>query len=551
VTVSVLSPTEETIEARGRARREQFAAAITGYVMWLCGIGVAPLVVLWFFYQPYIQILILAALLLGAAVVAGVYPILSRRGWPALAIYLFIAMCLAVSFSEPILMHSVLPTVMADYALTFIMGNLVLGDKRSRWLIPACTLAFIANLALVQLDVIKWPVSLGPEVEALAGAALNVFALIGTVLLLRLLMNEQESLFGQSQRANLEIERRAASETTQREHLEVWIAKFVAYMAQVRRGDLKARLVLDGNQGQANDPLETLGRCLNETVADLQGMIAQIHEATGNLNSAAAEILASTAQQVAGTAEQSAAVAQTATNVDEVKVISEQGSRRLQEVADAAQRTVEVSRSGGRAVEAAIENMEQMKTCVEDIAESILTLSERTQQIGEIIFAANEIAAQLNMLALNASVEAARAGEHGKGFAVVAVEVRSLAQQSGQASGRVKAILSEIQKATGAVVFATEEGTKEMDQGMQLAAEARQAISRLADAIDKSAQIAIQIVSSGRQQLVGTEQISQAIHGINQVTVQNLTSTRQTERAAQDLNELARKLARITEQYEL
>mgnify|MGYP002144545172 CR=1 FL=1 len=61
-----------------------------------------------------------------------------------------------------------------------------------------------------------------------------------------------------------------------------------------------------------------------------------------------------------------------------------------------------------------------------------------------------------HLLALNASVEATRAGERGGGFAVVAQEVKSLAEQSKQATAQVRAILGEIQKATGAAVMAAE-----------------------------------------------------------------------------------------------
>ena len=95
-----------------------------------------------------------------------------------------------------------------------------------------------------------------------------------------------------------------------------------------------------------------------------------------------------------------------------------------------------------------------------NIAETILALSEQTQQIGDIIATVNDIADQSNLLALNAAIEAARAGEAGKGFAVVAGEVRSLAEQSRQATAQVKEILGDIQKATNTAVMVTEEGTK-------------------------------------------------------------------------------------------
>jgi len=154
-------------------------------------------------------------------------------------------------------------------------------------------------------------------------------------------------------------------------------------------------------------------------------------------------------------------------------------------------------------------------------------------------------------LALNASVEAARAGEHGKGFAVVAAEVRNLAEQSRQATAQVKAILSDIQNGINSTVMATEEGTKVVDLGGQLAAQTAEVIAQLAGVIDESAQAAMQMVASGRQQASGVEQIALAMQNINQATVQSLASTRQAEKAAQDLNELARTLTGTVEQYQL
>jgi methyl-accepting chemotaxis protein len=57
-------------------------------------------------------------------------------------------------------------------------------------------------------------------------------------------------------------------------------------------------------------------------------------------------------------------------------------------------------------------------------------------------------------------------------------------------------------------------------------------------------------VAGGRQQAAGVEQVAVAMQNINQTTVQSLASTRQTERAARELHELASSLSEIVEQYQ-
>jgi len=298
-----------------------------------------------------------------------------------------------------------------------------------------------------------------------------------------------------------------------------------------------------------NGDFNTLKNNLNRMSDRLREMLTGISDAANNLSSATAEILAATTQQASGASEQSAAISQTTTTVEEVKASSEQAAMRAQDVATASQRTVEVARSGQTSVQATIESMGVIKERVEGISENLLALSDQTQQIGEIIAKVNEIASQSNMLALNASVEAARAGEHGKGFAVVATEVRSLAEQSRQATEQIKAILSEIQKATNSTVMATEEGVKGVDRGVSLSSQSRESIEQLSAVINESAQVAAQVVASGQQQQTGIDQIALAMQNINQVTMQSLASTRQTEKSAQNLNELARRMSEILAQY--
>jgi methyl-accepting chemotaxis protein len=340
------------------------------------------------------------------------------------------------------------------------------------------------------------------------------------------------------------------NERAQRQHLEETVAEYMQFVATVARGNLTTRLSLSGN-GDKEDPLTILGHNLNEMVGNLSEMTARTKEAAKALSSQSAEILATTTQQASGAAEQSAAISQATTTVDEIKTIAEQLVNRSRAVADTSQRTVEISRAGQDTMREAVAGMAQIKARVDVIEENILALSERTNQIGEIIDAVNDIASQSNMLALNAAVEAARAGEQGKGFAVVAQEVRELAERSTQATAQVKAILSDIQRATNATGMATEEGKKGVDTGVQLVAQMGEAISQLAGVIDESAQSAMQMVAGGQQQTSGMEQIAVAMQNINQVTVQSMASTRQAEKSAQELNDLARSLAEIVEQYQL
>jgi PAS domain S-box-containing protein len=268
-------------------------------------------------------------------------------------------------------------------------------------------------------------------------------------------------------------------------------------------------------------------------------LAGQLGESVGRLASASAELLAATVQQSTGAQEQATAVAETIATVDEVTQTSEQSAQRAKAVAEAAQRSLEVSTSGRKAVEETVQIAVALKENVESIAENILALAEQAQAIGEIIATVSDIADQSNLLALNAAIEASRAGEQGRGFQVVAGEVKALAEQSKKATVHVRQILGDIQKKMNKAVIATEDGTKSADRAARAVTEAGDMIRSLALTIADAAQSAAQIAASAGQQATGMTQISQAMRDIQQVTTQNVASNRQIERTTQDLNTLS------------
>jgi methyl-accepting chemotaxis protein len=267
----------------------------------------------------------------------------------------------------------------------------------------------------------------------------------------------------------------------------------------------------------------------------VRSIVGPVNRTVDQLTSVSAEILAGTTQQAAGMREQSSAVTETVTTVDEVLQTSEQAAQRAQAVADTSQRAAQAGHAGRKAVEDSVSAMGTVRDQTGSIAESILTLAEQAQAIGEIIATVNDIAEQTNVLSLNAAIEASRAGEHGKGFSVVAGEVKALADQSKKATAQVRQILGEIQKATNAAVMVTEQGSKSVNEAIKTVNDAGTTIRTLADIIAEAVQSAAQISASSTQQATGMRQIHQAMQNINQVSVQNLAATNQSEQAAKHL----------------
>ena len=268
----------------------------------------------------------------------------------------------------------------------------------------------------------------------------------------------------------------------------------------------------------------------------------QLRESIAQLSSSSSEILATTTQVASSAAETASAVSETSATVEEVKQAAGVSSQKAKYVSESAQKVAQVSQAGRKSVEGTIQGMQRIQEQMESVAESIVRLSEQGQAIGEIIATVNDLAEQSNLLAVNAAIEANKAGEQGKGFAVVAQEVRSLAEQSRQATAQVRGILGDIQKATAAAVLATEQGSKAVESGVRQSAEAGESIRLLADNVVEAAQAATQIAASSQQQMVGMDQVAQAMENIRQASVQNVSGTKQAELAAQNLHELGARL---------
>jgi methyl-accepting chemotaxis protein len=290
---------------------------------------------------------------------------------------------------------------------------------------------------------------------------------------------------------------------------------------------------------------------LQKALDSLGEVNRQVRESVDTLAASASQILATSAQVASGAAETASAVSETTAVVEQAKQTAQISSQKAKYVSDSAQRSAEVSHTGQRAVDETIAGMNRIRAQMESVAASIVELSEQGQAIGEIIATVNDLADRTNVLAVNAAIEAAKAGEHGRGFAVVAQEVKSLAEQSKRATAQVRTILGDIHKSTTAVVFATEQGSKTVEAGVEQSAQTGEAVQKLTDSIAEAAQAAVQIATSTREQLLGMDQVVLAMENIKQASIQNVAATKQTESAARNMHELGLRLRHLVEQYKV
>jgi len=336
----------------------------------------------------------------------------------------------------------------------------------------------------------------------------------------------------------------AKTERDSREALQAAVRDYSEFAARVADGDLRATVTANGSAD-----LQGLSESLNSMVSGLAQISSHIQVGVQDIGSSTAEILASVSRHTESASLQSAAIAQTSSTVNELRLAAEDTAKMASEVADRANDSLQVTGEATTAVNAITTAMEDIRERVDAIARDIVILSERTQQIGDITATVNGLADRSNLLALNASIEAARAGEHGKGFMVVADEVRKLAEQSKAATAQVETILGDVQTATSAAVLASQEGTKVVEQGLELTGRAGDGIRSLSDTIQESFAAAQQIAASAQQQSSGIEQIAQAMSHVNEGTHQFLEGAHQSQRAAETLNELSGQLVAVTERY--
>jgi methyl-accepting chemotaxis protein len=233
---------------------------------------------------------------------------------------------------------------------------------------------------------------------------------------------------------------------------------------------------------------------------------------------------------------------ETSTTVNELGAISVQSAEQAEAAATGAKQALSLSEDGTRSVQQTLQGMSGLRDKVDAIANQIVNLSEQTGQITIVSDLVADLASQTNMLALNAAVEAARAGEQGKGFSVVADEIRKLADQSKKSADKINILANDIQAAINRTVMVTDEGTKTVNEGIDLARSTADTFTGVTDAVNNVYLNSQQISTSAKQQAVSIQQVLSSMTIISQGSQESAVGMHQVKMTTRELTQVADEL---------
>ncbi len=290
----------------------------------------------------------------------------------------------------------------------------------------------------------------------------------------------------------------------------------------------------------------------SDQIASASSNIAQTaqeqSDQAGGLASAMEQLVRAIEQVARGAEVQAASVQQAVNEQDEMQAVIDGVVDKLHQVADV---TTSNSEGGARGMESMgylVTGMGRIRDSVMSVAGRIRELSELSREIGGIVTVIDEIAAQTNLLALNAAIEAARAGEHGRGFAVVADEVRNLAERSSRETKSIAALISRIEAAVEHAVSSIGEATKETDGGSLLVQETSAVLGEIEQSARHAAELVGEMLEAASALKESGARVSQAMGEIVSVTEENAASTEEMAASAEQVQRLVEVVAASSEE---
>lgn len=338
----------------------------------------------------------------------------------------------------------------------------------------------------------------------------------------------------------------------------------VKVMEEISAGNLRGENLPVKNRDEIgtlsasiNDMKIKLRTLLNEVSSTAEKVAASSEELTAN-TSQASEMVHQVAQNAsemnAGAEKQTCTINNLQEIVDNMRATMHELHASAKQMGEVAKVSLEKAADGKEKVDFSIEQIKNIASQSQESAQVVDNLGKRSKEIETIVDAISDIAAQTNLLALNAAIEAARAGEQGRGFAVVADEVRKLAEQSQESAKNISELIQTILDDTTSAIESMKLGTASVEKGSDSVAatgEAFAAIEEQVGSLNQNIQKSIDYIESvntASHKIYDAMETLQEISKISADEVQSVSAATEEESATiQEISESGQQLADLAQ----
>jgi len=258
---------------------------------------------------------------------------------------------------------------------------------------------------------------------------------------------------------------------------------------------------------------------LHKDIVNVDAEMGSLNNQISEVSSAVSEILATIENLVMHIDGQSSAVSQTSAAIEEMTASINSIARIASEKSDSTNSLKDTVETGRKKVSVSNEQIKNISTDVDNMM--------------DIIGVINSIAAQTNLLAMNAAIEAAHAGEYGLGFAVVADEIRKLAEST---SSNAKIISNSLKEAVGKMGMVLNSGEESEKAFKAVAQEVTQFINAL-----------IEITQSTNEVSEGNREILSAIDSLMQISQEISNGSSEIKLSSEDINNAVNTIKQASE----
>ncbi|OVE85996.1 methyl-accepting chemotaxis protein [Natronolimnobius baerhuensis] len=326
--------------------------------------------------------------------------------------------------------------------------------------------------------------------------------------------------------------------------LEADAERIRAVLQQCAEGDFTRRVSLESD----HDAMADIATGLNATLDDLEATISEIQSLADEVDNVGTEVSTSITEieRASEAVSESADEISSATDeqndrfegvLDEMSALS----ATIEEIASTADGVAEVSdhaadsaRDGRQTADEALDALERLEDRSTEIVDRIEQLDEELAEVSNIADLIDGIAEETNLLAVNASIEAARAGGDGSRFAVVADEIRSLAEETSDATTEVDAIVTDVQESARASAAEVQSMQEELLDGTETIAESLSVLTTVADRVQEANEGVQSINDATDEQATTSQQVVAMVDDATDQSEQTLQETTSVAAAAEE-----------------